>query len=689
MEFANITLKKRHIVSIITAVFIIGIAGGTYLADKTWEQKYEKYSGVYSRIEQPLIDFRLSVFAKNKKDDDIRLIVFDHNNLRQSDISKKINTVLKRIKGAKTVLVPSSILRRGNKATKQLIAQNKNIIAGAFNVKQKKKDNKKNNDTIVPPSKVTEAKTKYSNIGHTRLKSDYNGILRSFNPVIEYSEGGRRILPLGVVGGLQAKGKEVEDKKIIQYSSYVQIGSITMPLDYKNKTLFISKKSASDYLYTTINPKTIDATYPFQEKYKGKNFVLGVAGHNIQTYTTPAASSLYNFELQALLLEMVKEHNFIAPVRTWTTLMLLVLFTFPLILAPAFLSVTGGLLFLFTSFFALLFGSFVLFKFGVLINISTPLIVGVGGFIIIMAQVLAFERNKRKEIKTTFESYMSSSVLNEVMDNSSNLNFDGKRKKITILFADIANFTKFSEGRRAAEVANALKEIMTELTQRIFKYDGVVDKYVGDEIMAEFGIVHGEPPEHEKRAVNASLDMLKHIKKKHKNKWKRGDWSKLNLRIGLHTGYATIGNMGSKMVFDYTAIGDTVNTASRLQQANKYYGTNMLVSKPTYAKTKKSIVARKIDYVTVPGKSKPVRIYEVFGRKNAISNQLINLCDQFDQALLHYYRRDWSKAINVFEKILKTVDDKPSRIFRNRARRFRADPPSNDWNGVYDITNLT
>jgi len=229
-----------------------------------------------------------------------------------------------------------------------------------------------------------------------------------------------------------------------------------------------------------------------------------------------------------------------------------------------------------------------------------------------------------------------------------------------------------------------LNDYLTEMTDIILKYDGTVDKFEGDAIIAFFGApVPYE--DHARRACLVAIEMQQRLAEM-RTVWKTQGKHELYMRIGMNTGEMVIGNMGSKTRMDYTMMGDSVNLAARLEGVNKQYKTETMISEFTFAKVKGDIETRELDRIRVMGKKEPVKIYEVLGRKGEMNPQTRAILPLFNQGLKYYSNREWAEALACFEKILQVNEhDGPSLTYRQRCVDHQFQPPPADWNGVYDM----
>ncbi len=303
-------------------------------------------------------------------------------------------------------------------------------------------------------------------------------------------------------------------------------------------------------------------------------------------------------------------------------------------------------------------------------------------------QFLAEQRDKRM-IKRMFSLYVPDKVVSELIAHPETAQLGGERRDLSILFADIADFTTISENLDPTQLVALLNDCLTEMTDIVLQNDGIIDKYEGDLIMAEFGA----PLPNEKHALLGCRTMLQMQKKliALRKKWSKQGLPELKMRIGLNCGEVALGNFGSHKVFDYTVMGDEVNVASRLEGVNKNYGTNMLISQNVYEKVKDEMITRNLDVIRVKGKSQPVRAYELIatkGEKRGLFVKDISIIPLYEQALEQYLDRNWKESISLLERILnKTDQDQPSRILLERCRDFLNNPPAPDWDGVFVMTS--
>ncbi len=295
------------------------------------------------------------------------------------------------------------------------------------------------------------------------------------------------------------------------------------------------------------------------------------------------------------------------------------------------------------------------------------------------------EEKGKRFIKETFSHFVTHSVVEELLANPEKIKLGGERKNCTVMFSDVAGFTTISEQLTPEALVKLLNDYLTEMTNIIFKYDGMLDKYEGDAIMAVFGapLEHGN---HAVQACAAALMMQTQLIKL-RELWGKQNRPQLEARCGINTGDMVVGNMGSEIRFDYTVMGDAVNVGARLEAANKEYGTPILIGVNTFTKAGDQIIARELDLLRVMGKNEPVQVYELVGLKEeGIPDKKQQVLDIFREGYKNYRAKNWQNAKNYFGQVL-AIDrtDGPSKTYTNRCDKFIAHPPAEDWDGVYTM----
>ncbi|MBX7150064.1 adenylate/guanylate cyclase domain-containing protein [bacterium] len=301
-------------------------------------------------------------------------------------------------------------------------------------------------------------------------------------------------------------------------------------------------------------------------------------------------------------------------------------------------------------------------------------------------QAITEERGK-KQIRNMFARYAPPAYVDELVKDPSKLELGGEEKEISILFSDIEGFTSMSENLSPKELVELLNEYLGAMTHIIFQQGGTLDKYIGDAIVAVFGAPLPQN-EHALHACYAALEMQKALAEL-RQKWSQKGLPPVRNRIGLNTGKVVFGNIGSDIRYDYTAIGDHMNLSSRLEGANKNYGTYCMISEFTYNLVRERVIVRDLDVIVVKGKSKPVKVFELIGRANEpLSAEQRKLIEMYQEGIKLYRNRNWQEAIIKFEQALTFQHtDEPSKVYIRRCKEFMANPPNEDWDGTYHMTS--
>lgn len=298
--------------------------------------------------------------------------------------------------------------------------------------------------------------------------------------------------------------------------------------------------------------------------------------------------------------------------------------------------------------------------------------------------------NEREKIKGILGSMIDPVVVTEAMKDLAALK-RGSEKEITAFFSDIASFSEISEKLTSPQLAALLNEYLSAMTIILKKYDGVLDKYIGDAIVGIFNSPV-DVDDHVYKAVMASIEMQAKLAELRKEwiaqKKYIPEAQKMKFRIGLNTGLAKVGFMGTDALASYTMMGDTVNLAARLEAAGKDYGVAILATDTVYEKVKDRIFTRRLDVVRVKGKTKPVTLYQVLCAKGQQSAQMADFVKRYEQGLEAYLQKSWDSAIGFFKEaqVILNVADKSSEQLIQRCASYKSNPPPADWDGVYTRT---
>ena len=300
------------------------------------------------------------------------------------------------------------------------------------------------------------------------------------------------------------------------------------------------------------------------------------------------------------------------------------------------------------------------------------------------------ELRTKEKIRDTFGKYVDPRIVAGLLDRPELTDPKGARREMTILFCDMQGFTSFSEGMTPVGLVTVMNRYLTMLSEPVRRNGGIIDKYIGDAIMAFWGPPFAAAEDQARLGCYAALEQLAALPA-FQNELPdlmgvRRGFPKINVRIGIATGEVVVGNIGSEQTRNYTVIGDTVNIASRLEGASKAYGTRILIGERTRQLAGDAIEVREIDSVLVVGKSEPERLFELLGRKGEVAVERLELRDTFAAALADYREQRWDRSADGFRDCLTIVpDDMASQVFLDRIAQFRSEPPAAEWNGVWAL----
>lgn len=424
-----------------------------------------------------------------------------------------------------------------------------------------------------------------------------------------------------------------------------------------------------------------------KEDVEGKILLIGVGSATLQDrYTTPLGdSTMPGVEIHANAIQTILENAFLEDATfgqqaisiTLTAVIATALFMY----LPFWIALISLLILGIINWFAIKAA----FNSGLILNIIYPYITLLVLYITSVIYRYLTELREKSQVKSAFGHYVSKEVANEVLKNPESLKLGGQKREITSFFADIANFTTWSEGTEPNALVSQLNEYFDAFSKVIMSQKGTVDKFEGDALVAFFGAPL-ESPDHAILACQGALQARKAIAELN-TRWKEQGKKQLSFRIGINTGEATIGNIGSTERFDYTAIGDTVNLAARLEGTNKFYSTQIIISGNTHAKLEDKFELRRLDKVQVKGKDESINIYELLAEKDTLPKEALEIINTFHQAIEYYRNRDWAGAKQRFEEVLKKAPgDGPSQMYIKRIEEFIKNPPADTWDGVWKFS---
>jgi len=420
---------------------------------------------------------------------------------------------------------------------------------------------------------------------------------------------------------------------------------------------------------------------------KGKYCVVG----QTDTGTTdigvnPFFNEYVNVGTQGAVIDTILSGSFIVWLSSWWSAMFCILAPLMLFLLtnlePAPRSALGFL----SALLVFLF-SFLMFRFfGFFLDPIGPVLSFITA--VVAREIIAHTASDRERqfIRKAFSTYVSDDVVEEIIADPSKLQLGGTKRHMSAIFTDIQGFSTISEQLDPEDLVNLMNQYLTAMSDVILKEKGTIDKYEGDAIVAFFGAPL-ELPDHATRACLSAITMKRKEDELNRLLLEEKLTSRpLLTRIGINTGSIVAGNMGTRNKMNYTIMGNAVNLASRLESANKQYGTYILTTRATLDETGEMFLSRRLDRVRVVGINEPVQLYELLETRDEAEEWQIEMVQQFENAISLFEKREWAAAAEAFQcALINNPDDSPSRIFLERCKTYKNYPPKNDWDGIFNF----
>jgi adenylate cyclase len=550
------------------------------------------------------------------------------------------------------------------------------------------------------PALANPGKIEKTTIGFFNVSSDADGVLRRSMLVLPFGRS-KDIQEWQLFGSLEVQTMRLylglrSDQVTVHYDP-----TGVVRIDFANALLI--KPDSTGHL--SINYHGPRGTYPYKSiadvvqhkfvpgTFKDKIVLVGASATGIADLRTPPYGEIDypGVEVHANVIDNMLHQDFLVrgvKQQLWDGILILFL-GLPLGIWMAL--VTPRWMWFGIALFAPLVAvDYYTFLRGWWLNFTIPALTLSANVLLVSLYRSLFEEKEKRRVRSAFGQYLSPEVIRRLLVNPQLV--EPKKTDITVMFSDIRGFTTISEKLDAQDLALFLNQYLSDMTGLVFEHHGTLDKYIGDAVMAFWGAPFEEAG-HATRACNTALKMMERVREMQK-KWEAEGKPRLDIGIGLNTGVASVGNMGSALRYGYTALGDTVNLSSRLEGLNKDYGTHILVNETTYSAAKDDgYVFRELDLIRVKGKLQPVAIYELIGRaaENSAYGTPDEVCQRialFQQAHELYRKRRWEDAQRSFQIILdKWPDDGPSRTYWKRCQEYLFDEPPSGWDGVFTMTH--
>ena len=292
----------------------------------------------------------------------------------------------------------------------------------------------------------------------------------------------------------------------------------------------------------------------------------------------------------------------------------------------------------------------------------------------------AIADQQKRLLRKSFEHYVSPAVVEQMVEDPDKLKLSGEYYQSTVVFTDLEGFTSITEALEPMRMRSLLTEYFSRMVDVMLANQGTLDKFIGDAMMCFFG-VPVKNQQHPLQATRTAWEMYQALKQLNQA-WQKQDLPEIRMRIGVNSGRVVAGNMGTDHLFNYTVMGDSVNLGARLESANKFYGTHIMLGQSTAAEVQPEFVLRELDRVTVKGKKEALKIYELMGPQTDISQSSLNIKQAYEEALQLYYAGEFIKAADIFGQLIEDYSDNPSKTLLKRCRDYAETPPVN-WDGIY------
>ena len=536
--------------------------------------------------------------------------------------------------------------------------------------------------------------------GHINIKPDLDGTYRHHPLLIKLDEGFIPSIPLAMF--LESKGLSMKDITI-DWGKELRVSAasegylsedLIVPIDDHGSTFipFVEEWGKGFKKYNLLDFlnhfEDLNLRGNLEQIFESSFVIIADNSQYSDTGKTSLQNSSPLVAIHASILNSLLNREFFLEDKTINVVFILIALTFFLLISALFNEIKC------------------LYFFGILTlasipywgwhqlgnNIFFPTVSSAGAIALVFSGLVVciqvFTIKERAFIKDAFSKYIPQKVVQQILKNPGVLKLGGEERVMTVLFSDIVGFTEISEKIKPKDLVALINEYLTAMTNIVFEEGGIVDKFEGDSIMAEFG---APLPinKHSDRAVLAGIKMQRLLKEL-RIKWVSQGLPKIEARIGINTGSMIVGNMGSDQVFDYTVMGDAVNVASRLEDANKLYGTNLMISEYTFKDlTPDRFRSRLLDIIKVKGKSNAVKVYEVYGETTEeINSNDLKYYQSYEAGFKAYLIQDFSLAINSFNNCLSfKPDDLSAKAMIDRIESLDKNNLPKDWDGSVALTS--
>lgn len=516
-------------------------------------------------------------------------------------------------------------------------------------------------------------------MGHVNIKHDSDGAVREAPFVIK--RAGRYYQNLAMTMAT------MELKKPSSYAAgddFVRIGSKEIRLNRQG--IGIISYLGGQRTFPHISAYDVMTSEGPHPGLKDKLVFIGYTDSARDKIITPFARQLDGIEVHATLLHNILHGQLLRKSSPWISLLTIALMGLFISLLQLRIvrkrgawAVGAGSVVALAVFLAL--AQYLFSHHSLLIEVVSTLFASLFILVTAMTASLATEGREKAELRSAFGQYLQSTLVERILRNPAALRLGGQRRDLSVLFSDIRSFSSFSETLEPELLSDFLNEYLTPMTDLVMDESGMLDKYIGDAVMAVFGAPI-DLEDHAERACKTALAMISALGPLNE-RWQKHGLPKIAIGIGINTGSMSVGNMGSEKRFDYTVMGDAVNLGARLEGLTKQYKVNILVGQATKDAADKRFVFREVDGVRILGRSATAKVYELCARQGEGKFSEADL-SLFAQALAAYRAMQWQQADALFAAFSERFpDDGPADTLRQRISTLRTQSLPVDWDGVF------
>lgn len=524
--------------------------------------------------------------------------------------------------------------------------------------------------------------------GMVNVVRDPDGAVRRTPLVIEHA--GRYYLPLGLTLAARSKsmgGAQAAAATYVTGERELTIGSRTLPVSPAAIATLGWLGPSGTFPYVSA-ADVLTAKVP-QEALADRLVVVGYTDAARDRVTTPFSPAQPGVEVHATLAHNALHGGLLRETPGWLGLAVVLALGAVMTALQAYrfrqrrtwlVGLAGALLIV-----GWLIAGQWLFQQGYVVELAAPVASLLVVSLLSISTALVTEGREKAHLRRAFAHYVSGNLVDKILADPDRVRLGGERRELSVLFSDIRGFSRFSERMEPEALSTFLNEYLTPMTRIVLDQGGMLDKYIGDAVMAVFGAPL-EMADHTPAMCRTALAMQASLAQL-RGQWAERGLPELEIGVGLNAGPMSVGNMGSEMRFDYTVMGDAVNLASRLEGLTKEYRCAILCGPRVPELAGPEFVFRALDYVRVKGRGGVVEVYELLGTRAACP-LAEGALQQYAAALADFRARSWASAEEHLQRLLQDhPDDGPGQVLLERVRAMAADPPSGQWDGVYEQRN--